>query len=66
VALVYGPRNLEITLAGTSFAVSPNAFFQTNTAAANVLVSLVNSASTDGMSELDLKNSVRFCSIAKL
>lgn len=58
VVVLHGPATLDVTLAGTRFAVSPNAFFQTNTAAANLLVSHVISAATQGMTDSELQAAV--------
>jgi 23S rRNA (uracil1939-C5)-methyltransferase len=49
-----GPARLREEIAGVSFLISPTAFFQTNVAAAQLLVRLVLAAVPDGCSVLDL------------
>jgi len=51
---IAGPERLRDTLAGTSFLVSPAAFFQTNVDAAERLVALVREAIEPGAPVLDL------------
>lgn len=49
-----GPARLREEIAGVSFLISPTAFFQTNVAAAELLVRLVLAAVPDGCPVLDL------------
>lgn len=49
-----GPERLRDEVAGVSFLLSPTAFFQTNVAAAEVLVRLVLDAVPDGVDVVDL------------
>jgi 23S rRNA (uracil1939-C5)-methyltransferase len=51
---VRGPHHLRERVAGVEFAVSPTAFFQTNVAAAGILVRLVLEALPEGRPVLDL------------
>jgi 23S rRNA (uracil1939-C5)-methyltransferase len=51
---VFGPDRLRETVAGVSFLISPTAFFQTNIAAAEILVRLVLDAVPLGASVVDL------------
>ena len=51
---ISGAARLRDTVAGTSFLISPTAFFQTNVRAAELLVSLVRAAIPAGAAVLDL------------
>jgi 23S rRNA (uracil1939-C5)-methyltransferase len=51
---IAGPERLRQEVAGTSFLISPTAFFQTNVRAAEILVTLVLEAIPEGEAVLDL------------
>ncbi len=51
---IAGPERMREAIRGTSFLVSPTAFFQTNTAAAEILVDLVTAAVPEGATVVDL------------
>jgi 23S rRNA (uracil1939-C5)-methyltransferase len=51
---IAGPERMREQVGGTSFLISPTAFFQTNIAAAEILVDLVVAAVPQGATVLDL------------
>jgi 23S rRNA (uracil1939-C5)-methyltransferase len=51
---IHGPERLREQVGGASFLLSPTAFFQTNVAAAEILVGLVRAAMPAGVDVLDL------------
>ena len=51
---ITGPERMRETIDGTSFLVSPTAFFQTNVRAAEILVGLVRAEVPEGARVLDL------------